>query len=319
MNAEMSPGGNTDGLAARLMARNTDGLAGHLADRYDIEVTGLDELDLGVFRVEKSDGQPWVARVFPAIRPLAQAHGDAELLRRLKQGGFPAERCAHPEPVSVLADQGVLVTEFVPGSPPDRKPRTVAILGALLGRLHARPGEGVRPGGAWHHLAVAGGPAEEIEAALTLLNSSGAPHRLSEEVRELDDCADLPHSLVHPDFVPPNAIQTAEGGLVIVDWTGAGRGPRLWSLGFLLFVAGARSLKLVDVVVSRYRRHTQLQPAELERLADAILARPLLMDCWSVAMGRKDADQVSAQCADLRRLAERIAAQARRAFAAPPE
>ena len=85
---------------------------------------------------------------------------------------------------------------------------------------------------------------------------------------------DLPHAFVHPDFVPANAIPTPDERLVIVDWAGAGRGPRLWSLGFLLWASGARSMRLVDVVVSRYRRHVVLEPEELTRLAWAIrLAR----------------------------------------------
>ena len=137
------------------------------------------------------------------------------------------------------------------------------------------------------------------------------------EVLELDDCADLPHSFVHPDFVPANAIGTDEDKLVIVDWTGSGRGPRLWSLGFLLWAAGMRSPKLVDVVVSRYRRHCQLTELELARLAGAIKARPLLIDCWSVAHGRKTADEVAASLPFLDRHAERIAGLATAAFRAP--
>jgi aminoglycoside phosphotransferase (APT) family kinase protein len=124
---------------------------------------------------------------------------------------------------------------------------------------------------------------------------------------------------VDPDFVPANAIENAEGGITVVDWTGAGRGPRLWSLGFLLFAAGVRSPKLVDVVTSRYRRHTRLTEDELGRLPDAIRARPLLIDSWSVATGRKPAEDVLSGLSELTELAERTAEQARRAFAAPPE
>jgi aminoglycoside phosphotransferase (APT) family kinase protein len=168
------------------------------------------------------------------------------------------------------------------------------------------------PGGAWHHLA-SGTPTEEIAAALALLDD----HRLAAEVLELDDCADLPHSFVHPDFVPANAIGTDDDKLVIVDWTGSGRGPRLWSLGFLLWAAGRRSPKLVDVVVSRYRRHCSLTEQELARLAGAIKGRPLLIDCWSVAHGRKTAEEVAASLPLLDRHAERIAGLAIAAFRAP--
>jgi hypothetical protein len=60
-----------------------------------------------------------------------------------------------------------------------------AYLGGLLGRLHAWPGDGLRPGGAWHHLVPQGSPTEEIEAALTLLNATDSRPELSEAVREL--------------------------------------------------------------------------------------------------------------------------------------
>lgn len=78
--------------AAGLPPRSTEGLADHLAASHGIEVTGLSELDLGVFRVGRAEGEPWVARVFPTARPLAEAEGDAAVLRGLERAGFPAAR-----------------------------------------------------------------------------------------------------------------------------------------------------------------------------------------------------------------------------------
>ena len=66
------------------------------------------------------------------------------------------------------------------------------------------------------------------------------------KLEDLDDGADLPHAFVHPDFVPANAITTPDDHRVIVDWAGAGNGPRLWSLAFLLWAGGVRDLRLVD-------------------------------------------------------------------------
>jgi hypothetical protein len=110
-----------------------------------------------------------VARVLPAARPTSAAESDARVLKALATAGFPAERCAAESPGSVLADQPVLVTEFVAGDRPRANGRTYAILGALLGRLHARSGEALPPGGAWHHLAIEGTPAGELAVARTLL------------------------------------------------------------------------------------------------------------------------------------------------------
>jgi hypothetical protein len=208
--------------------------------------------------------------------------------------------------VSTLDDRGVLVIEFIDGTRPDRPGRTFAILGALLGGLHARPATGSRPGGAWHHLASTGGPADEIDAALTLMQSvrartSGADSErcdlLLDAVASLDDAADLPYAFVHPDFVPANAIQVADGGLVIVDWAGGVRDPRL-----------------VDAAVSHYRRHTQPTADELGRLAGVLHARPLLLDCWSVAAGRRTLTEAVEGLRWARRQAEPIATRAIAAF-----
>ena len=301
-----------------------DGLGTHLEDRYGVEVAEVVPLDLGVFRVDRRDGSRWVARVFAAGRPLAGVEEDAAILRGLERAGFPAERCAHPEPVSEFLGQGVLVTGFLDDHGPLRPGRPAALLGYLLGRLHRNPAAGVRPGGAWHHLSFAGGPREEIAAASELLDDHlprvgirelSLFDRLRDEVEQTDDCHDLPHAFVHPDFVPANAISTAEEKLAIVDWTGAGRGPRLWSLGFLLWAAGARNIKLVDLVVSRYRRSIELEPAELDRLAGAIRGRPVMLEAWAVCAGRRELADAVERVDRAGELAREIAAAARRAFA----
>jgi Ser/Thr protein kinase RdoA (MazF antagonist) len=136
-------------------------------------------------------------------------------------------------------------------------------------------------------------------------------------VDSVDPCSDLPHAFVHPDFVPSNAITTPDDKTVIVDWTNAGRGPRLWSIGFLLWAGGARDLRLVDLVVSRYRRHTQLTDEELDRLPGAIRARALMIDCWSIGHRRARIGDVSERTKCDHALSEQIAARARAGFAAP--
>lgn len=300
-------------------------LAEHLESRYGIAVARVEQLDLGVHRVERADGPTWVARVFPAARPPRGADEDAAILRGLEQTGFPAERCAHAQPVSEWQGQTVLVTDFVAGHGPLRPGRAAAILGALLGRLHEHPGTGLRRGGAWHHLSFTGAPREERAAATQLLTDHlpevgirqlASFDRLRSEAEQVDDCEELPHAFVHPDFVLANAISTADQRLVIVDWTGAGRGPRVWSLGFLLWAAGARDLRLVELVVSRYRRATELEPPELDRLEGAIRGRPVMLETWSVCAGRREVTAAVEQIERIRHLARSIAAEARRAFAA---
>lgn len=291
-----------------------DTLARHLTERYGITVKGIVRLDEQVFRI---DGPSWVARCFPPGSGDAAA-ATAELLRRLSSTPFPAERLAHDEPVSLYEDRPILVTEYEPGPRAPATPRMYAALGALLGALHARAGDSLRPGGGWHHLVPQGTPSDEIAAARALLErvegDPAARHALRCELGRLDGCSDLPHGIVHPDFVPVNVIRSPDRGPVVVDWAGSGRGPRLWSLGFLLWAAGARDLDLVDAVLSGYRRHVELSAAELDRLPGAVRARPLTLNCWSAAHGRISWATAVQRLDRTEQRAEQIARRARRGF-----
>jgi Ser/Thr protein kinase RdoA (MazF antagonist) len=289
-----------------------DWLHDHLVSTYGIDIAALDPLDEAVWRVTTVEGPSWVARAF-AGSAAAGVQGQVELLRALQAGRFPAERCASDEPVSWHGRTAVLVTEWIDGRPSDGRGRTYAYLGGLLGALHAHEGSNLRPGGAWHHLSPIGGPRAEIDAALALMEQ--APGRGREDViaalRGLDDCADAPHALVHPDAVPPNMITTPDDKRVIVDWAGAGRGPRLWSLAFALWAAGVHSPKLVDVMITRYFRHIELTDDELTRLPGVIGARPLTMDVWAVAHRGLPVERVLERWRANRDVVERIAGQVR--------
>ncbi|MGH3156660.1 MAG: hypothetical protein ACRDNF_08825, partial [Streptosporangiaceae bacterium] len=103
-------------------------------------------------------------------------------------------------------------------------------------------------------------------------------------------------------------------GLTLVDWAGAGRGPRLWPLAFLLWACGGRALTRADAVVDGYLRHVQPEPAELSRLAATILARPLVFSCWAFCLGRRELPAIMAELPALRDHATAIAARATRAF-----
>ena len=332
-----------DEYARSMLTRSgLERLPAHLEVRYGIEVAGVSELDLGVFRIDRKDGPAWVARVFPAARRPGAAAGDAAVLDFLAGHGFPAERGAAPEPVSVLDRQDVLVTGYVEGVP--RSSRTEAIrrlggfvrLGAMLARLETLPGarqKVTRAGGAWHHLAD-GPPGAEIAAAAALLAAAegrvaagdpadrGAYESLRADVAGFDGGDGLPETLVHPDFVLANAIPApAENGagdgaerLVMVDWTGAGIGPRLWPLAFLLYAAGARGPERVGSVVRGYTRYARPQPGELSRLAAVMTVRPSIFEIWAFCTGRKSAAEAARGVAGARERAGTIAARAREAF-----
>jgi thiamine kinase-like enzyme len=138
---------------------------------------------------------------------------------------------------------------------------------------------------------------------------------LSMAVSDIDTCEDLPHCFVHPDMVPLNAIEVEDGSIAMVDWTNAGRGPRLWSIGMSLFAAGVRDARLVEKFVSRYVKWSSLEPEELDRLDGAIHARPLTIHAWEVVYGRKTLSESVQTIRFLKKTSAEIAAAARASFA----
>ena len=204
-------------LETTMHRRGVESLAAHLADSHRLREPTLRERDVGVFEVGCADGRRLVARAFPPARLQEAVERDAKLLADLHHAGFPVERLAQPVAVSRHAGQGVLLTELAPGRHLTTSPDAFRVLGELLGRLHSLGADWEAPaGGAWHHLVPQGGaPAQELAAMRELL--AAALPRASEEDAEAyaalaellasaDDCAGLPETLTHPDFVPANAI-----------------------------------------------------------------------------------------------------------------
>ncbi len=125
-------------------------LRSHLETSYGGPISGLTELDAGVYRVAHAGGPDWVTRLFPAGRPAAAATADAAILEYLAGHSYRSERLAAAEPVSQRAETIRRLGGFVR-------------LGALLGRLHTLPVTGLgRPGGAWHHLAEGHQPMRSV-------------------------------------------------------------------------------------------------------------------------------------------------------------
>jgi Ser/Thr protein kinase RdoA (MazF antagonist) len=306
----------------------------HLEATYGIEISSMTEHDLGVWRVGRADGPDWVARWFPAFRSADAVAGDAAVLRYLAANEFPAERCAADEAVSVLDGRSVLVTEWVDPVPQyERRGAIRAVgglrqLGAMLGRLHtldissAGPAVG-RPGGAWHHLAD-GLPSSEIAAAGQMLDQyaplvpdgeRAAFDALCSAVAGLDTGEGLPEALIHPDFVLADVVATPDE-MVVVDWAGAGRGPRLWSLAFLLYAEAAKEPRRAGAVLLGYREHVRLEAAELSRLGAVAQARPMILRAWSVCTGRMTPSEAMAATAETKALTEMVATRIREAVRA---
>lgn len=266
----------------------------HLREQYGIDAVGATPISVHVnyvMRVDRNDGEPWVARAFPPARPRRGVEGDAQILRYLAQQGYPAESLAAEEPVSDFEGSTVLVTEFVPNwkLPSDQ---WATVMGDLLGRLHALPLDTSvdRPGGAeGGDPSREGTPRQDLLAALSFLDSVDtkvAPadreafERFRERVRSADAGEGLPKALVHGNILagdPDHAVMTDRGPLVL-NWKGAGVGPRLADLGWVLWGCWDESDAIA--VIDAYREHVELTLEELDRLPAVMAIRPLYLSAF---------------------------------------
>ncbi|MGB3306070.1 MAG: phosphotransferase [Thermomicrobiales bacterium] len=284
-----------EGLEARMVHEpSSEHLLAHIRNHYRIDAVAATKVSIHktyVFRIDRTDGDPWIARAFPPARPKSGVEGDAAILRFLERQDFPAERLAVDDAVSDFAGSTVLVTRFVPSRPFPDVGEKLGMMGDLLGRLHALPrplDESVnRPGGAsGEDPAHEGSPRQDLMAALAFLDAvdtkaAAAERERFEYLRELVLSADagdgLPEALLHGNLLhnPDHALLT-DHGPVGINWMSAGRGPRLADVAWLMWGTW-RNPALINAAVNGYRRHIELTDEELDRFEAVMYLRPLFL------------------------------------------
>lgn len=290
-----------EGIEGRMFHRpDAERLVDHLRARYGIDALSATQVSrhrADVFRIDRNDGDPWIARAFPPGRPRAGAEGDAAVLRFLTRHGYPAERLAVDDAVSDLEGSSVLVTELIHGEHIPPFTDNMTVMADLLGRLHALPPDDTvsRPGGAQGlDPSREGSPRQDLLAALACLDavdikvpSDGRARfeALRDQVRAADDAAGLPEALLHGNLphAPDHVLRTELGG-VAFNWTASGRGPRLADLAWLLRVSWGDP-NLIDPAIEAYCRHVELTGEELERLEGVMYIRPLYLDAFGYRRG----------------------------------
>ena len=285
-----------EGLEARMFHEPVaERLLAHLRSRYSIDAVAATQVSVhraDVFRIDRNDGDPWIARSFPPARPRAGAEGDAAILRFLARHDYPAERLAVDDAVSDFEGSSVVVTEFIQGDHIPPFTDNMTVMADLLGRLHALPLDDTitRPGGA-HGIDPSreGSPRQDLLAALALLDAVDTRvtvdgrdqfEQLRDAVRSADDGEGLPEALVHGNLphAPDHVLRTANGA-VAFNWTASGRGPRLADFAWLMRVSWGDP-KLIDPAVEAYCRHVELTDEELDRLEGVMYIRPLCLDAF---------------------------------------
>ena len=282
-----------EGLDARMHHEPAaDRLLAHLRDRYGIDAAAATKLSVhnnNVFRIDRNDGEPWVARAFPPARPRAGAEGDAAILRFLERQGYPAERLAVDDAVSDFDGRAVLVTTFIDGVPLPDGSEKIAIMGDLLGRLHALPLDesASRPGGAsGDDPSREGSPRQDLLAALSFLDAvdtkvaaADRPEfdRVREQVRAADDGVGLPEGLLHGNLLhAPDHAVVSDQGPVAINWKASGRGPRLADFAFLMWGTWLDEASIA-AGVNAYRQHVEVTDDELDRLETVMYIRPMYL------------------------------------------
>src|SRR6202012_2136967 len=178
----------------------------------------------------------------------ADVAGDAAILRFLERQEYPSAGLAGEEGVSDFEGRAVLVPRFVEGSPPPDGAEKFAMMGELLGRLHALPDDDSvsRPGGAsGEDPSREGAPRQDLLAALSFLDAVDTKvgpaererfERLRDAGLKADDGPGLPEGLLHGNLLhaPDHAILSGQGP-VAINWKASGRGPRLADLAYLIW------------------------------------------------------------------------------------
>ncbi|MGH9017381.1 MAG: phosphotransferase enzyme family protein, partial [Acidimicrobiales bacterium] len=268
---------------------------------YGIDPVGATKLSVHksyVFRIDRRGGDPWVARAFPPARPKVGVEGDAAILGFLERQGYPAERLAVEDAVSDFDAGAVLVTRFVEGGQLPDGFEKFAVMGELLGRLHALPYEdsASRPGGAsGEDPSREGSPRQDLLAAMAFLDAVDTKvpaaererfERLRDKVRSADDGHGLPEGLLHGNLLhAPDHAVVSEHGAIAINWKASGRGPRLADFAYLIWGTGSWNPRRpdkerIDAAVNAYRQHVEPIDEELDRLEAVMYIRTLYLTCF---------------------------------------
>lgn len=264
-----------------------------------------------IFRVEPASGQKLILRAYPSNQD-ENLQNLIAIFSFLEDQRYPAERIIPAaNGNSSIGHNGwqLLMTTYIEGSAADYTLSALHSLAAMVGQLHALC--------ASPHInqkemlpKAEMLPAREIAYALTQLTGAKPllPRNLYSRydvlvaaLNAIDLCEDLPTVLIHNDCHPANAVHTPTGQVILLDWEGAGWGPAVIDVGFLLVSCDTGSPwtpplpadpARVRAIVDGYCQHHVLTHEELERLLDAIRFRTIVFGacCFASAIKERGSD-----------------------------
>jgi len=267
---------------------------------YGAEVTALASIahhafeDRVIRRVDLAGRPPAVLRAFTgSVR--GWLLDQAAALDLVEARGFPAPRVIRTsagEPVAAHGPWSGLLLTFVEGAEADFEPATLAALAAHAAELHALPADPALPPSRLTPVPPLPGlpPPGRVPGAARAFHRSAV-----ETMRRMAGWERLPTATLHGDCWPANAVRTPGGGIAMIDWEGAGRGPAVLELGYLLVGAhlGRRQLpairpdpERIAAVMRGYASVRRPTGEELAWLPDAVR--------WDVVMRAAQSDAFAA-------------------------
>lgn len=251
--------------------------------------------DRGIYRVDWADGTSSILRAFLAD-VTDELLGHAAVLDYLQQRHFlaPTVKYTHDgKRVASYADWRTLMVSFLVGEMADFALPNLELLGNLVGHLHTLSCNVLAEEESAAYL-----PESRLrptqEASQAIVNFAQAlPHvpvalrsfcenamLALQQIQQAQQSGLLPEVIIHGDCWPGNAVLTPEGEMALIDWDGAGIGPALLDLGYLLLTCHLGQPQLpamhaneacIAAVVRGYCQQRKPGNLELSMLKDAVL------------------------------------------------
>ena len=244
----------------------------------------------GIYRVEQSQNVNWLLRACRQEGAEIWLLKPAATLLFLEQQSYPAPRLIRTlsdELVGTAHGWWTLMVTFIEGIPVDYSLESLRLLASTVGRLHTLRLElaaSTTPSiqASWKH------PQQAVPACLQQLAQvrEHVPPELQTfydqvwaTLERFQRATDLPETIIHGDCWPGNAVQTADGEIVLIDWDGSGFGPPILDLGNLLLTCHfnqphyphiSPDASLISAIVEGYCQQRHLTSSELEILVDAV-------------------------------------------------
>jgi Ser/Thr protein kinase RdoA (MazF antagonist) len=273
-------------ILARLVDRRYGAINARLTPVHQFTMAGR-----GVYKIERAVGQPWLLRAYRR-----EAQTDSRLAERsasllfLEQANYPAPNLIRTLDHGLVGSDGgwaAIVVTFIEGKMAGSSLQDFYDIGTALGRLHrlaptlGSPASLPVPPSRWQ-------PASKIASWIDQLTAvaDDVPPELQRlydfslaTLRRVLAWPDLPATILHTDCWANNAIRTPDGQLVLVDWDGAGWGPAILDLGYLLVACHASlpewpqiipSAERIGAVMAGYQQQRAITPVEYDLLNDAV-------------------------------------------------